>query len=218
MKKIKNLLKKVFIMGLALSLIFVEFFGIKVSANEQTETYEDETYRVIQQGNVITFWNKKTEERATMIIKNEDKAELILPSGQKKKLSRDQDNNVYLENRLTVKSPVKTEEIASKASVMNTKSSGKWHYLQTTYYNTKTKGDMESIALGLFSFMPFVGKLVGLIAIIKTARNMGAPVLYVKVKEYYYTGYSKYKYKSYFYANKKRTKLIKQTTTIKRMW
>lgn len=77
---------------------------------------------------------------------------------------------------------------------------------------------MESIALGLFSFMPYVGSVVGLIAIIKTAKNMGAPVLYVKVKEYYYTGYSKYKYENYFYANKKRTKLIKHTTTIKRMW
>lgn len=93
-----------------------------------------------------------------------------------------------------------------------------YYYFQTTYYDTKTQGDLQSLALGLFSLMPYVGWVGTIASIIETARNMGKPVLYVKVNHYHNSNYSFYKYENYFYTDSKYTQLIKHTTEYKQMW
>lgn len=91
-------------------------------------------------------------------------------------------------------------------------------YVQTYKYNTKTQGDLKSLALSILSFMPIVGPIYGVIGVIETARGLGAKTLYVKVKQYRTAGYQFYKYNTYYYTNKKMTKLIKKTSKEKRMW
>lgn len=59
--------------------------------------------------------------------------------------------------------------------------------------------------------MPYVGWVGTIASIIETARNMGKPVLYVKVDHYHNSNYS-------FYTDSKYTQLIKHTTEYKQMW
>lgn len=212
----RKFLKQSLTIAIMFSIIITNIFVSITSANENFESYEDELYNIMKVDNVITIMEKKTGKEVKLIIDNDDKGELVLPSGEKKQIIRNDKNDICLDKKIVMKSSVQYEVL--KQANSKAKSKKKWNYLRTYYYNTKTKGDLESIALGLFSLMPYVGTVATIAAIITTARNMGAPILYVKVKEYYYTGYSKYKYENYFYADKKRKKLIKHTTEIKYMW
>jgi hypothetical protein len=217
MKKMKVIIKKIFAISLAMSFVFSTAFSAKVHANENVgERFEDDNYKISQKENIVTIYDKLTKKEIVMTIKNENEAVLKYSNGDVKEVTRE-NNIIYLDDKVTVKPQLKQYSIQGKSNNLS-KAARTWHYYQTIYYNTKTKGDIESIALGIFSFCPYVGKIIGIVAIIKTARNMGAKTMYVKVKQYYYTGYSKYKYENYFYANKSRTKLIKHTTTYKKMW
>ena len=66
--------------------------------------------------------------------------------------------------------------------------------------------------------MPYVGWIGTIAGIIESARNIGAPVLYVKVDHYHTFNYSWYKYENYFYTKSNYTGLIKHTTEYKKMF
>lgn len=214
-----KIFKKFFVLSLSFTLVLVNLCSISIPANDKVnETYEDEYCRINQTNNVVTIYEKSTKKEIQMTIENENEAILKYSSGKVKRLHRDKKYNICLENKVVLKPSVKVEKEKTSSTMSSLAKSGSWHYYQTIYYDTKTKGDIENIAYSIFSFCPYIGPVVAIAGIVKTAKNLGAKTLYVKVKQYYYTGYSKYKYENYFYSNKSRTKLIKHTTTYQKMW
>lgn len=210
----KNIIKKIIITTTLFLLTCISFTS-SINASQIIDQYEDEDYKIVQTEKTITILDKKTQEKAIISFSNQNKATLTLPNGEEKSITRDNDGNVYLNNKLTVNSPLVTRE---NRITSRTAGDGKYHYFQTTYYDTKTQGDLQAIALKLFSLMPYVGWIGEIAGIIQAAKNIGASTLYVKVDHYYITGYSRYKYENYFYSDSKRTKLIKHTTEYKQMW
>ena len=214
MKKKRNLLKKILTAFTTLSILCTASLG-NIHATENVPSFEDDMYRIIEANNTVSILDKRTGEEIRMVLHDDNNATLITSSGEEKVITRDTKGNVYLDNELAVESPLTIDETRNGSIALR---GGKYHYFQTTYYDTKTQGDLQSLALALFGFMPYVGTLVSIISIIQSARNIGAETLYVKVDHYYIDGYSMYKYENYFYTNKERTKLLKHTTEYKRMW
>ncbi len=70
--------------------------------------------------------------------------------GETKEVSRDEAGNIYVDNKLEIPSPV--ESVDSTVPSIQKRAASKWIYFQTTYYDTTTQGNLQSIALGLFSF------------------------------------------------------------------
>lgn len=94
----------------------------------------------------------------------------------------------------------------------------KYTYLDTLYYDTKTRGDLQSLAFTFLSFIPYVGSVFTIAGIINTFQSLGHPTMYVKVNRYYAKGYQFYKYDSFFYSDPGRTNLVDRLTEIKQMW
>ena len=142
--------------------------------------------------------------------------------GLRKKVYMDGMGNVYINGKLEftqADTPIKyvVEKERSKRSLPDPNRKD-WKYLDTMYYDTKTQGDARALALGLLSFVPFIGPVFGIATIIDTVRNMGSPNMYVTVKRYYLDGYQFYKYVSSFYADSARKKHVKTLTEVKKMW
>lgn len=81
--------------------------------------------------------------------------------------------------------------------------------LITTLLQTQTT---YSIALGLLSFIPYVGPtILGVAGIIETGRNLVKHTFYVAQKVYCKSDYSNYAYKNYFYSYSNHFNLIELT-------
>ncbi|MBC1520742.1 hypothetical protein HB912_03650 [Listeria aquatica] len=183
------------------------------SANEVNNVYDGETLTAIKNGNKLLIEDKKTGETVTIELENNSNGKIIQEDGTVEEFKRNADGDIYVDGQLEVAA----EENRDKELNPTTRAS-KWIYVQTYKYNTTTRGNMRSLALGILSFMPYVGPIYGVIGIIDAARSLGAKTLYVRVKQYRTKGYQFYKYDSYFYSNAKLTKLIKKTSKTKKMW
>lgn len=105
-----------------------------------------------------------------------------------------------------------------KEHIQESPSISNWIYLDTLYYDTKTQGDIQSLVIGMLSFLPYVGPVFAIASMISVFQSLGHPTMYVKTLRYYASGYRFYKYDSYFYSNPERTNLINTTSEIKQMW
>ncbi|MBC1340370.1 hypothetical protein HB802_03635 [Listeria welshimeri] len=187
--------------------------------NPPTESYDGENFLATQTGNTLVIQDKKTGETVTIDMDDEENGIITSDDGTTENIHRDEEGNVYVNNELEVEAPPidinEGNDITPQPQLLK---ASKWIYVQTTKYNTTTQGNMRSLALGILSFMPITGPIFGIVAIIDTARSMGAKTLYVRVKQYRTSGYQFYKYDSYYYANASLTKLVKKTSQTKRMW
>lgn len=209
-----------------------------IQKNQSYETgviYEDEDFKITQTENERVVLDKKTLKNVTLTFTDSTHSTGIYKDaeGNIKKYSKDNSGNVYLDDEcvLKVTKSIEPEEknknfrsYASPRSYTNSnyfigKNGYKYYYVTTYTYNTKTTGDATSIALGILSFIPYVGPTIfGVAGIIETARNFGAPTLYVKQKVYCTSDYSNYAYRNYFYSDSNHSKLIESNTVYKKMW
>ena len=192
---------------------------IKSYASEKN-LYDGSFYKLesLDYGYKIT--DKITKEYAIISYYNQNKMLVTYDNGDKDTFTRDENNSIY-KNNIKVKSD---ESIIKKMSFnkddnkIMLRSNYKWIYLNTIYGNTSTDANIKSIMMGLFSFVPYVGFIGTLISIVDACKNLGSDTLYYKKLTYYIKGYSRYKYVTYFYADKAMTKFIKKTTVEKQMW
>lgn len=218
MKKIIIVLASVMLMSLSILPLAT---NASETENSSTESYNGENFIATQTGNTLVIQDKKTGETVTIEMNDEENGVITSDDGTAESVHRDDDGNVYVDNKLEVEAPSANidmgADIPPKSQLLKA-SKSKWIYVQTTKYNTTTQGNMRSLALGILSFMPITGPIFGVVAIIDAARSMGAKTLYVRVKQYRTSGYQFYKYDSYYYANASLTKLVKKTSQTKRMW
>ena len=212
MKKIVAFILSVLVMGIIAPITLVN-----AETASTLNEYAIDNIKILEddKGNLLLSDNV-TGEKVALSINNDDSASLKMNDGEIKEVSRDEVGNIYVDNKLEIPSPVGS--VDSTIPSIQKRAASKWIYFQTTYYDTTTQGNLQSIALGLFSLMPYVGTVATIAGIIQTARNLNAPTLYVKVNQYHTKGYQFYKYDSFFYSNKARTKLVKRVTKEKRMW
>lgn len=196
--------------------------------------YEDENFKITQTKNERIVLDKKTLKSVTLTFTDSTESNGIYKDadGNIKKYSKDNSGNIYLDGDcvLEINQSIELEEknrnftsYASSYGYTNPnyfigKNGYKYYYVTTYTYNTKTTGDATSIALGILSFMPYVGPIFGVASIIETARNLGAPVLYIVEKMYCTSDYSNYAYKNYFYSDASHSKLIKSNIVYEKMW
>lgn len=197
--------------------------------------YEDADFKITQTENERIVLDKKTSKNTTLTFTDSTHSNGIYKDaeGNIKRYSKDENGNVYLDGECILKATqsIEPEEknknfrsfAASPRSYTNSnyfigKNGYKYYYVTTYTYNTKTAGDATSIALGILSFVPYVGPIFGVASIIETARNFGASTLYVVEKVYCTSDYSNYAYKNYFYGDANHSKLIKSDTIYKKMW
>ncbi|WP_415336098.1 hypothetical protein [Clostridium perfringens] len=197
--------------------------------------YEDKDFKITQTENERIVLDKKTSKNTilTFTDSTHSKGTYKDAEGNIKKYSKDENGNVYLDGEcvLEVTQSIESEgknknfrSFARSRSYTNPnyfvgKNGYKYYYVTTYTYNTKTAGEATSIALGILSFIPYVGPtLFGVAGIIETARNLGAPTLYVKQKVYCTSDYSNYAYKNYFYSDANHSNLIDSNTVYKKMW
>lgn len=131
-----------------------------------------------------------TDESLKMEITSTNEAVLTLDDGTTKNIIRETHDNIE-NNKLRYKVDPSTFT---------------YIYFQTTYTDTETQGDLEELALELFSYMPYVGWIGTLAGIIEEARNAGIPKLYIKIDHYHTASYVWYKYENYFYKDAARKK------------
>lgn len=186
-------------------------------------TFDGQYYSIKQNGQTIVIQDKKTSETVTMNLINHNEATTKNSNGEQHTLTKDDSGNIYqdgklvqsLQTEIDLDTKNKSNEALQNASLAR---SGTYHYLQTTYSSTKIDGDLQSIALGIFSFVPYVGWIGTIASLVETFKNMGKPVMYTKTDEYYIDGYSRYKYVTYYYSDSGRTNLVKTSTLYKDMW
>ncbi|MDB6354369.1 hypothetical protein PH235_12430 [Trichococcus sp. K1Tr] len=152
-----------------------------------------------------------------MELLNDNKAIVTDDNGTASTLTRDNTGNIYVDNEIV--NSISTSKIAdlniSNATALN---SGQYHYFQTTYSNSSIDANLQSIALGIFSFVPYVGWIGTIAGVVEAFRSLGKTVMYTKTDHYYIDGYSRYKYVTYYYSDSNRTKLVRTTTFYKDMW
>lgn len=187
---------------------------------ETDQNFDGEYLKVTEENGILTILDKETGEQIELDIQNEDQAVITDSNGETQELNRDSKGNVYVDGKLEVETPISTEGTYDEVGIENPKAraASKWIYFQTTYTTSQTKGNLQNLALGLFTLMPYVGLIGTFYGIIDAARNIGAPMLYIKVKQYHTKGYQFYRYESFFYSNSARTKLVKKLVNEKRMW
>lgn len=205
MKKLKRfgmkIISSITVFGLMLSMI-----GIKSISATEFKEYDGDYFYLVQEGNKVTMTDKESGETVFIEIKDINNATLTLEDGTTTEYQRE---NLILRPVSRMGVPIPDYIDPSKFD---------YTYFQTTYTDTKTQGDIESIALGLLSFMPYFGGIFGIIGIIETARNLGAKTIWIKTKEYYAEGYMYYKYHSYFYTNSKYKNHFKDKINYVKMW
>lgn len=193
---------------------------IEENSPETDKNFDGEYLKVTEENGILTILDKETGEQIELDIQNEDLAVITDSNGETQELTRDSEGNVYVDGKLEVETPISTEDTYNEVGTGNpkAKAASKWIYFQTTYTTSQTQGNLKSLALGLFSFMPYVGYISAIYGVIDAARSIGAPMLYIKVKQYHTKGYQFYRYESFFYSNSARTKLVKSLVNEKRMW
>lgn len=205
MKKLKEFAMKIIssitVFGLILSII-----GMKPISAAEIQEFDGDYFYLVQEGNKVTMTDKESGETVFIEIEDINNAILTLEDGT---ITDYQREAPILKPTTRMGVPIPDYIDPSKFS---------YTYFQTTYTDTKTQGDIESIALGLLSFMPYFGGIFGIIGIIETARNLGAKTIWIKTKEYYAQGYMYYKYHSYFYTNSKYKNHFKDTINYVKMW
>jgi len=191
--------------------------------------YEDDTVKITQSDNTRTVLDKKTSKTivVTFTDSKHSKGTYKDLDGNIKKYSTDAQGNIYLDNECVVKATRSAVRAGSGVISLNgytnddyfTGDDGFTYYYVTEYtYDTKTVGDAESIALGILSFIPFVGPIYGVAGIVETARSYGADKLYVVQDMYCTSDYSHYVYKNYFYTDKGHSDLVDSNEQYKRMF
>lgn len=198
--------------------------------------YEDSDYKISETSNTRTVLDKKSNHK--VVVKYTDSAHskgiYIDENGKEKEFYTDASGSIYLDNKCFLEAnrttvPVKTNSTMSTNGTMSTMdywssdyffgSDGyTYYYVSTTTYNTKVQGDSESIALGVLAFVPYVGYIYGIAAIIETIRNFGADTMYIVEQQYCTSDYSHYAYKNYFYSDKGHTNLVSSNVVYKRMF
>lgn len=188
------------------------------------EIYDGQYYHIEQVGDSIMIKDKSTGETATMEMISDDLAIFTNDNGESSTLTRGESGEVYLNNEI-VQDPIidmtsnqLDNAVEDKDNNLPVLRSGTYHYFQTTYSNTHTDGTIQSIALGIFSFMPYVGWIATIAGVVEAFKSLGQPIMYTKTDHYYIDGYSKYKYITKYYSNSSRTKLVRTTTLYKSMW
>ncbi|GAA0496976.1 hypothetical protein GCM10008986_24930 [Salinibacillus aidingensis] len=150
----------------------IEQFNIKKNG----VLYEDDTFKVTQTDNSRTTLNKKTNNKVELTFTNSNQTKGIYTdiNGNEKKYSTDADGNIYLDGERFIE--VNHSKKISPNGYTNPKYfKGKdgftYYYVNTTSYNTKLQGDVESIALGILSFVPYVGTIFAVSAIIADSKG-----------------------------------------------
>jgi len=216
--KFFTLLFTVLIINLAFSPAVV------VLANE---TESNNHYDIIQNSDTsLTLLDNETDKSVTIDIIDSNNAIYTDVNGNRNELYIDNDGNVYLNGILEATRNDLNIRVVKDESLVNNENAGlrracenlNYTYLDTLYYDTKTQGDIQSVAFTLLSFIPYIGPIYTVAGIINTFQSLGYPTMYVKVNRYYAKGYQFYKYDSFFYSDPARTNLVRRHTEIKQMW
>lgn len=202
---------------LILSSVLIPSIVSASTINEENKVFDGKYYYIEQKEDEIFIRDKETNETITMELLNDNKAIVTDDNGTASTLTRDNTGNIYVDNEIV--NSISTSKIAglniSNATALN---SGQYHYFQTTYSNSSIDANLQSIALGIFSFVPYVGWIGTIAGVVEAFRSLGKTVMYTKTDHYYIDGYSRYKYVTYYYSDSNRTKLVRTTTFYKDMW
>lgn len=194
--------------------------------------YEDNDFKITQTENDRTVLDKKTSKTTVLTFTDSTHTRGTYKDidGTIKKYSTDDNGNIYLDDSCFIEvhhsnKIVKDNSIMSLASYGYTnprsftgKDGFKYYYVTQNTYNTTTAGNAASIAMGILSFVPYVGTIFGVAGIVETARNLNATTLYVVQDEYCTSDYSHYAYKNYFYSDAKHKDLIDSNVEYKKMF
>lgn len=212
MKKIVSILLLIIIASVTTPAIAS---AATTATTDSVTLFDGKYYNIKQEENKILIFDKETNESATMEIKSDDAALLTLSDGKVVKYTKDSEGNIYEDNQLVKSAPsvvVESKDLAIQARA------GQYHYFQTTYSDTSTDATIQSIALGIFSFVPYVGWIGTIASVVEAFKSLGKTTMYTKTDHYYIDGYSRYKYVTYYYSDAKRTQLVRTTTLYKDMW
>lgn len=212
MKKIVSILLLIIIASVTTPAIAS---AATTATTDSVTLFDGKYYNIKQEENKILIFDKETNESATMEIKSDDDALLTLSDGKVVKYTKDSEGNIYEDNQLVKSAPsvvVESKDLAIQARA------GQYHYFQTTYSDTSTDATIQSIALGIFSFVPYVGWIGSIAGVVEAFKSLGKTTMYTKTDHYYIDGYSRYKYVTYYYSDAKRTQLVRTTTLYKDMW
>ncbi|WP_394404780.1 hypothetical protein [Streptococcus sp. 20-1249] len=199
--------------------------SLVVLADEQYNL--NSSYEVVQNSDYsVTLIDKVKGESVTIDVVDNHNAIYTDNSGIRNKVYIDDIGNVYLNGILKVSRDdfnsrvVKEDTPVSDGPVRMMRSAAnlKYTYLDTLYYDTKTQGDIQGLALSLLSFVPYVGPVFAIAGIINTFKSLGHPTMYVKINRYYAGGNQFYRYDSFFYSDPGRTNLVTKRTEYKQMW
>lgn len=150
MKKLKEFAMKIIssitVFGLILSII-----GMKPISAAEIQEFDGDYFYLVQEGNKVTMTDKESGETVFIEIEDINNAILTLEDGT---ITEYQREAPILKPTTRMGVPIPDYIDPSKFS---------YTYFQTTYTDTKTQGDIESIALGLLSFMPYFGGILVLL-------------------------------------------------------
>lgn len=193
------------------------------------EIQEDKRYEAVKNSNTsVTLIDIEKRESVTIDILDNNNAIYTDVDGNKNEVYIDGEGNVYLNGVLEATRDdvnvrvVREEEYTPNSSTFRmSRSAGEnlqYTYLDTLYYDTKTQGDIQGLALSLLSFVPYVGPVFAITGIFNSFQSLGHPVMYVKIHRFYAKGYQFYRYDSYFYSDPARKNLVTRRTEYKQMW
>lgn len=243
MKKANNIIAKSLslvmftsILGTSLPIQAVQA-AIKTSGQDkqfeikdENTLYEDDTFKVTQSDNTRIVLNKETNHKVVLTFDDYDNSKGTFTdiNGSEQQFSIDKDGNVFLDDECFIeannnKSLKKNNLLTKQSGYTNPKyfkgnDGFTYYYVTTTTYNTRVTGDAESVALGILGFMPYVGPIFGVAAIIETVKNFGADTVYIVEEQYCTSDYSHYAYKNSFYSDKKLKNKVGSNTVYKKMF
>lgn len=95
-------MKKLIVTIVTVLFMSVVAIPLGVSAEEvgKTTVYEDESIKVLQDGNVIILEDKESTETIKIDVDDNGNGTLTSENGETEKVTRDSDGNIYLDNRL----------------------------------------------------------------------------------------------------------------------
>lgn len=186
--------------------------------SEEYKNFDGEYLKFTEENGIVTILDKETGEQIELEFQDENQAVLTDSNGETQELVRDPEGNVFVDGELETEAPIVESNPYENSNNISLFAASKWIYYQTVYTTSQTQGNLKSLALTLFGAVPYVGYISAIYAAIDAARSVGAPMLYIKVKQYHTKGYQFYRYENFFYTNSARTKLVKTVIHEKRMW
>ena len=208
-------MKKAILIGMAMSLFaFGTISPINAAENNLTNIVESEENKTFngnyiyaaQNGDKVEITIKQTGEKIT-ILTHDGKAYAII----------DNENNI-----INIQSPTTRVATARKMGVPIPKgvdpSKFKYTFVKTVKVDHQLSGSMKNILIGVISFVPWVGPIFGVSALIDEVLSLGKKTLYIKYSYYYAKGYQYYKYVTRFYSDSEYKKLLKTSVDYVKMW